>query len=104
VKNLQIANSIILLIIAFFLGFNFYQDDYRNQVVFRKIEADDSATFATLEGMEYEIDSINNKLNKLAEASLYLDSCQQVRITKTERAERRGKFVGGLLKALFPSL
>jgi hypothetical protein len=40
----------------------------------------------------------------LAKSVLYLDSCQQAKTIKQDRAERRGKFVGGLLKGLFPGL
>jgi hypothetical protein len=40
----------------------------------------------------------------LAKSVLYLDSCQQAKTTKQDRAERRGKFIGGLLKGLFPGL
>ena len=40
----------------------------------------------------------------LAKSVLYLDSCQQAKTIKQDKAERRGKFIGGLLKGLFPGI
>lgn len=40
----------------------------------------------------------------LAKSVLYLDSCQQAKTVKQDKAERRGKFVGGLLRSLFPGI
>jgi hypothetical protein len=53
---------------------------------------------------ESSIDSLKAQNQVLCRSIIYLDSCQQIRTTKTDRAERRGKFVGGLLKTLFPKL
>jgi hypothetical protein len=50
------------------------------------------------------IDSLKAQNEVLCRSIIYLDSCQQIRTSKTDRAERRGKFVGGLLKGIFPSL
>lgn len=55
-------------------------------------------------GFKYSIDSLKAQNEVLCRSIIYLDSCQQIRTSKTNRAERRGKFVGGLLKTLFPSL
>lgn len=60
-----------------------------------------SAEFCDL---QTQIDSLENQNIALGKSVIYLDSCQQIRTFKTDRAERRGKFVGGLLKSLFPSL
>lgn len=49
-------------------------------------------------------DSLEYRSNRLAESVLYLDSCQQAKMGKSDRAEKRGRFIGGLLKGLFPSL
>ena len=53
---------------------------------------------------EGRIDSLKVETAALAKTIVYLDSCQQNKVVKQERAERRGKFVGGLLKGLFPGL
>lgn len=49
-----------------------------------------------------EMSAANNIV--LAKTVLYLDSCQQAKTVKQDKAERRGRFVGGLLKGLFPGL
>lgn len=54
--------------------------------------------------LEKRIDSLKLENQALAKTVLYLDSCQQVKTQKGERAERRGKFVGGLLRGLFPNM
>lgn len=56
---------------------------------------------ATLSG---KIDSLDNQSKALAKTVLYLDSCNQIKAQKADKAERRGKFVGGLLKGLFPGI
>lgn len=50
------------------------------------------------------LDSLNQKDSVLAKSIVYLDSCNQVKASKVERAERRGRFIGGLLKGLFPGM
>jgi hypothetical protein len=102
---MEAAKGIAILIIAFFLGFNFYQDmATTKQVVMleRVVTETTNNTAATLKGMDYEIDSLHKHIGKLATATVYLDSCQQQKTVKAERAERRGRFVGGLLKGLLP--
>jgi hypothetical protein len=61
--------------------------------------------------LTWQIDSVQSIADKaasnnivLAETVLYLDSCQQAKTVKHDKAERRGRFVGGLLKGLFPGL
>jgi hypothetical protein len=53
---------------------------------------------------EGRIDSLKVETEALAKTVIYLDSCQNNKTQKQDRAERRGKFVGGLLKGLFPGL
>lgn len=56
----------------------------------------------SLQILQQQIDSLKQEKVVLAKSVLYLDSCQQLKATKAERAERRGKFLGGLLKGLLP--
>jgi hypothetical protein len=49
-------------------------------------------------------DSLRRQINALAKSVIYIDSCNQAKNHKQERAERRGRFVGGLLKGLFPGM
>jgi len=50
------------------------------------------------------VDSIKVQIKGLGKSVIYLDSCQQNKTIKQDRAERRGKFVGGLLKSLIPGM
>lgn len=61
--------------------------------------------------LSWQLDSVQVVADKaaatnivLAKTVLYLDSCQQTKTVKQDKAERRGRFVGGLLKGLFPGL
>jgi hypothetical protein len=61
--------------------------------------------------LSWQIDSVQYVADKatynnivLAKTVIYLDSCQQSKTVKHDKAERRGRFVGGLLKGLFPGL
>lgn len=94
-----------MLVVVFFLGFNFYQDSVRQkevQMINSIVVETEQNTTATLNEIEFEIDSLHKHIGKLATATVYLDSCQQQKVVKAERAERRGRFVGGLLKGLLP--
>jgi hypothetical protein len=49
-------------------------------------------------------DSLKGKIKNLAICVQYLDSVHESKGYKTERAEKRGRFIGGLIKGLFPGL
>lgn len=49
-------------------------------------------------------DSLYARVVDLALCVQYLDSVNQAKGFKTERAEKRGRFIGGLIKGLFPGL
>jgi len=59
---------------------------------------------AKFDSTRHRLDSVDLKLERLARAAIYLDSCQQARTARADRAERRGRFIGGLLRGLFPGL
>jgi hypothetical protein len=50
------------------------------------------------------VDTVYKQSQALAKTVLYLDSCNQAKSQKADKAERRGKFVGGLIKGLFPGI
>jgi hypothetical protein len=54
--------------------------------------------------LSLKTDSLKHNEQILTRSILYLDSCQQTKATKADRAERRGRFLGGLLKTIFPAL
>jgi ligand-binding sensor domain-containing protein len=66
----------------------------------QKIQADSIA----IHHLGNKIDSLKLADKTLAKTIVYLDSCNQNRTNKADRAEKRGRFVGGLLKSLFPGL
>jgi len=98
---------LILLILVLAVGVNFYFD---NKAYERDIEAAaqledwNMALMTRIIQHDTKIDSLKASTQSLAKATIYLDSCQQNKSQKVERAERRGKFVGGLLRGLFPGL
>lgn len=65
IKTYLTMNSIGLSAVVFFLGFNFYSDNLHKAQTKKTMEEYNSSTGATLEGMEYEIDSINVRIRRL---------------------------------------
>jgi len=49
-------------------------------------------------------DSLQKEVRFLALCVQYLDSVDRSKQTKSERAEKRGRFVGGIIKGIFPGL
>lgn len=101
------VDRFILLIVAVAVGVNFYFD---NKAFERDIEAAaqleewNMGLTSRIISNESKIDSLKTSTQNLAKATIYLDSCQSNKSQKAERAERRGKFVGGLLRGLFPGI
>lgn len=54
--------------------------------------------------LKESVDSLKIQIKGLGKSVIYLDSCQQNKSIKQDRAERRGRFVGGLLKSLIPGM
>lgn len=50
----------------------------------------------------YRVDDHEARLNQIMQAVVYIDSVNTARGSKSDRAERRGRFFGGLLKTLLP--
>ena len=49
-------------------------------------------------------DSLQKEVRFLALCVQYLDSVDRSKQSKSERAEKRGRFVGGIIKGIFPGL
>lgn len=49
-------------------------------------------------------DSLQKDVRFLALCVQYLDSVDRSKQTKSERAEKRGRFIGGIIKGIFPGL
>ena len=66
----------------------------------KKIQTDS----LTIIKMKSQMDSLKMNEKAMVKSIIYLDSLNQEKVSKAERAERRGRFVGGLLKGLLPHL
>jgi hypothetical protein len=104
--------TIALAVCGLGLMLNFWIDHSEavefDQTIHERIDAaimqEVSKNNTKLDSVRHRLDSLNIQVNGLAHASIYLDSCQAARTHKSDRAERRGRFVGGLLKGLFPGI
>jgi hypothetical protein len=97
--------SVPYLLFLLILPINWYLlQEYKSDKRCEKLDSAIVQVHYRINAVESSVDSFKLKTDALGKSILYLDSCQQVKATKTERAERRGKFVGGLLKGLFPLL
>jgi len=98
---------ILFLVFLLYVGGDIYTANQAHKKIdnlIRENEKFTSAAFFRTARMDGRIDSLKVETEALAKTVIYLDSCQQNKAQKAEKAERRGKFVGGLLKALFPGL
>jgi hypothetical protein len=86
------------------LNYNFYT--FRKETIRVGKQSDSLKTELAIQNwnMKFQIDSLKLQNKVIAKNVLFLDSCQIMKTNKTDRAERRGKFVGGLLKGLFPAI
>jgi hypothetical protein len=98
---------IMLIVFLIYVGGDIYTARIAHQKLDKLIKDNEEWTAAAYfknARAEVRIDSLKVETEALAKTVIYLDSCQQAKTIKQDKAERRGKFVGGLLKALFPGL
>jgi hypothetical protein len=94
-----------LLTIAMVVNFYFDKEAHdRDVVAAKQLEDWNMGLTMRIARADMRMDSINSKTIQVAKATMYIDSCQAAKTTKSDRAERRGKFVGGLLRGLFPGI
>lgn len=84
-----------------FAAFFFYQIQKQETEILSG-SADRNLVLKKIAVLEAKLDSVQSQNIGLGKSVIFLDSCQQVSGKKADRAERRGRFVGGLLKTLFP--
>jgi hypothetical protein len=105
---MRIVIAALVLVVAINYWLDFHESSKSEINLQRKTRLNriqqDSLYSAKFDSTRHRLDSVDLKLERLARASIYLDSCQQARTAKADRAERRGRFVGGLLRGLFPGL
>jgi hypothetical protein len=97
--------AIVLLLV--YIGGDIYTSNIAQKDLQSNIDTSTAMARAALfraSAIEAGLDSVKAKQLASIQAIIYLDSCQQSKAQKLDRAERRGKFVGGLIKSLFPGL
>lgn len=98
---------ILFCLFIIYIGGDIYTARIEHKKLDKHIAENDSWVLgqaARLGCLEESIDSIKIRNAAFAKTILYLDSCQQAKAQKADRAEKRGRFVGGLLKGLFPGM
>lgn len=105
-NNITISQVLIfvLAITTVVLAYNFYTFKNEQSAINTKIKLAQDELSINISILDSSIKISNTNSTALAKSILYLDSCQQQRVFKQDRAERRGRFVGGLLKGLLPHL
>ena len=99
--------AVILAILFIYIGGDIYTANVKHKKIEQYITQNQEAllevTFRNA-NIEQSIDSLKVQIKGLGKSVIYLDSCQQNKSIKQDRAERRGRFVGGLLKSLIPGM
>lgn len=98
---------LIIALIAIAMGVNFYFDKQgfdRDVEAEQKLEQFNHQLLMKAIYHESRIDSLKEANAKIVKATIYIDSCQSSKVQKADRAERRGRFVGGLLRGLIPGI
>lgn len=103
-KTIQTIAAVALCALVFFSSFYTYQVDKRQKDATRIQEGKIAKLEAKIASLDSNLHKASVSANALAKSVVYLDSCQQSKVMKQDRAERRGRFVGGLLRGLFPGI
>jgi hypothetical protein len=103
IKFCDIA-SFVLAIALGVVSFNFYtfKKEVKSDIV--RIESTMVANQSESILLSAQVDSLQSTSKIFAKSILYLDSCQIHKGQKADRAERRGRFLGGVIKGLFPGM
>lgn len=98
---------VLFLVFLIYVGGDIYtarkQHEKLNQLIKANEELSSAAWIKNIR-TEKRIDSLNLETAALAKSVIYIDSCQSEKARKGEKAERTGRFVGGIIKSLFPHL
>jgi hypothetical protein len=99
--------AIILAVVVIYIGGDVYVTNVNHKKIDNLIAMNqERLTNSNIRQnrMIESVDSMKIQIKGLGKSVIYLDSCQQNKTIKQDRAERRGKFVGGLLKSLIPGM
>jgi menaquinone-dependent protoporphyrinogen IX oxidase len=98
---------ILFCLFILYIGGDIYTANVEHKKLDKHIRENDAFIIGSsirLQKNEDTADSLRKQINALAKSVVYIDSCNQAKTLKQEKAERRGRFVGGLLKGLFPGM
>ncbi len=96
--------SFVLAVALGVVSFNFYnfKKEVKSDIV--RIDSTLVANHSQSILLSSQVDSLQSASKILGKSILYLDSCQIQKSQKADKAERRGRFLGGVIKGLFPGM
>jgi len=103
-KYLQIAFFVLVSALTIFSWLSISEIKQSSQKHFAQLDSSNVMLTGYMIELSLKTDTLKHNEQILTKSILYLDSCQQTKATKADRAERRGRFLGGLLKTIFPAL
>lgn len=100
---------VILALVALFVGMVAIEQQIQSGIqkrsnIDRKVDSIMLAQSVRIQVLQNANDSLQSQIQNLALCVQYLDSVNVSKSSKVERAERRGRFIGGLIKGIFPGL
>ena len=103
-KYLQIAFFVLVAGLTLFSFLSISEIKQTSEKQYAQLDSANVLLAGYVIELSLKTDSLKHNEQILSRSILYLDSCQQTKTNKAERAERRGRFLGGLLKTIFPAL
>jgi uncharacterized protein (UPF0333 family) len=98
---------IILAVIVIYIGGDVYVTNVNHKKIDNLIALNEQRLITSnIKQIQIKesVDSLKIQIKGLGKSVIFLDSCQQNKTIKQDKAERRGRFVGGLLKSLIPGM
>ena len=103
-KYLQIAFFVLVAGLTLFSFLSISEIKQTSEKQYAQLDSANVILTSYVIELSLKADSLKYNEQILTRSILYLDSCQQLKTNKADRAERRGRFLGGLLKTIFPAL
>jgi hypothetical protein len=100
---------LIIAVAALYLGLAAIEQQIQSGIqkrskIDRKVDSLMLVQSVRIQVLQNGNDSLQSEIEKLALCIQYLDSVNLSKSSKVERAEKRGRFIGGLIKGIFPGL
>ena len=98
---------IILAVIVIYIGGDVYVTNVNHKKIDNLIALNEQRLITSnIKQIQIKesVDSLKVQIKGLGKSVIFIDSCQQNKTIKQDKAERRGRFVGGLLKTLIPGM